>query len=478
MTHILRNLRGLWRNERLLLAIMVLCVFSSALLLQFAYGLYQNYHVQRTEADSELKTVIMWAGKPDGSNYASGEHPDGSPFTAGDLRHFVEALPDEITDHVDVFVAYGNPGKLSDHIEITEDVRKAFDETFGGMVIYTTMGEDGREGISYTTFDGTPTEAEIEADIAQFNETMRSTITDWSLITIDSPILDYGDAWDFGFIYRNGQYLYPEIRREVQKMQGDILSGEVFTNAQFATGEHVVAVCDNWFVNSNPKDETLRKLLQPDGNPDTIYLWGEPYRIIARSTFHLFNFPTPPFTVAPDSVEMCNLVLITFETNINRKTFEQLKTVAEETNPGLFSFEDMAFPDNESIYLYNNIMLISALIAVLSVLNFVMLYHFILQRRSRALAICRLTGCTAGRAMRMYLGECFSISIPVYLLGLAVFIPLMKRILSGIFPYMEDAYSIWVYAAIFGIYIGVMLLMLTVMVTRHVRQAIRVQMHG
>ena len=155
-----------------------------------------------------------------------------------------------------------------------------------------------------------------------------------------------------------------------------------------------------------------------------------------------------------------------------------MKSLADEMMPGVLLFPDLPFPDNDSMYLSRNIMLIAALIAVLSVLNFVMLYYFILQRRSRSLAIFRMTGCTAGRAVRMYLSECLLLGIPVYFAGLGVFLLLMKRVLSEIFPFMEAAFDLRVYASIFGIWIAAMLLLLTGMISRHVRHGILDEYYG
>jgi hypothetical protein len=78
----------------------------------------------------------------------------------------------------------------------------------------------------------------------------------------------------------------------------------------------------------------------------------------------------------------------------------------------------------------------------------------------------------------MYLGECLLLGIPVYLAGLGVFILLLNRVFADIFPYMAGAFSIRVYAEIFGIYLLTMLVLLTVMVTHHVRQSILSSFYG
>ena len=201
-----------------------------------------------------------------------------------------------------------------------------------------------------------------------------------------------------------------------------------------------------------------------------ISVFGQSFRIVGKHS-HI-SLPQIPFSVAPDDLVLGGYVAFLYDRNVDKDTFDTLKKTANEVLPDVFVFEELSFPDNESMYLYSNIMLIAALIAVLSILNFAMLYYFILKRRSRTLAIYRICGCKIGKAVRMYLGECLLISLPVYGLGLAVYIPLMQQVLADIFPYMEESYSPWVYAAIFGMYLGIMLLMLSVMIYCHVRRSV------
>ena len=111
MNMILRNLRELWRNERMLLFIMIICVFSSSLLLQFSYGLYQNYHVIRSEAESDLKEL-------------RGDIAQDASLTRAEFAAFVEALPRGITDQVDSFFCHGDSGSIPEHIDLTEEQRQ------------------------------------------------------------------------------------------------------------------------------------------------------------------------------------------------------------------------------------------------------------------------------------------------------------------------------------------------------------------
>lgn len=420
MSMILRNLRGLWKNERLLLCIMVICVFSSSLLLQFAYGLYQNYHVIRSEAESNLKEMI-------------GRIPQNVTLTRGEFASFVETLPREITDQIDLFLCQGDAGSIPEHIDLTDEQRQTLHEEFTAQSGYLKMiDDDGTEHI--ITFD---------------ENTKFSDVIGVELV--------------FQFMYRDGSYYFSETVQDNLQKQGMIDAKRFFTKQQYAAGEHVAVLQVNEHSNQYA-------YLRPLINGDTITLWKQPYRIISKDTDF---FPLiVPFTAVPDDLPLNSSFVLGFTRSITRTQYDTVIATANQTLSGKVTFESLAIPDSESRYLYSNIMLLSVLIAVLSAINFVMLYHYILQRRSRTLAIFRITGCTAGRAVRMYLGECLAVSVPVYLIGLCVYIPLMQRVLSKLFPYMAEAYSAKIYAAIFGMYLIIMLLMLSVMISVHVHHSL------
>ena len=419
MSMILKNLRGLWKNERLLFGIMVLCVFSSALLLQFSYGLYQNYHVIRSEAESDLKEL-------------RGDIAPDATLTRAEFAAFVEALPRKITDQVDSFFCHGDSGSIPEHIDLSDDKRQELHELFSGQ-----------GGISWTDDDGTQHEI-----IFDENTKLQDII---------------GIGLEFHFMYRDGQYYYSELVLDNLQKQGNIDARHFFTKQQYAEGDHVVIITDD-------ERSRIGQYLNVLRNGDTLMLWKQPYKIIGAVTdFFPLNVP---FTAVPDDLQLEGAVFLTFSRSITREQYDTVIETANQTMPGKVTFENLAIPDSESRYLYSNIMLLSVLIAVLSVINFVMLYHYILQRRSRTLAIFRITGCTAGRAVLMYLGECLAVSVPVYLIGLCVYIPLMQRVLSKLFPYMAEAYSAKIYAAIFGMYLIIMLLMLSVMISVHVHHSL------
>ena len=124
--------------------------------------------------------------------------------------------------------------------------------------------------------------------------------------------------------------------------------------------------------------------------------------------------------------------------------------------------------------MYRNIILISALVAAVSVMNFAMLYLFIIRKRRNSLAVMRLCGARKWQTALIYLGECEIITISAFGLGTLVFDILLKNYFVKQFPYMNDAFnSPLVYIAVFGIYLVVMLVILGIIIYRSTRPDIK-----
>ena len=92
MKYALKNLSALIRKERIVFAMMFVSVFFSALLLNFSYGVYRNYHTKTTEA--EINNTML---RP--------RIADGQTLTKKDLQAYSEALSQELLDQMEVICA-------------------------------------------------------------------------------------------------------------------------------------------------------------------------------------------------------------------------------------------------------------------------------------------------------------------------------------------------------------------------------------
>lgn len=367
MRYILHNVRSLCKKEPFLFFVMIICIFSSAMIMLFSYGLYQNYHVQRYEAEVDLKELYP-------------AFQDGAELHKADLVRYMSALSGDTLDAMDI--------------------------------IYTT------------------------ARLEEFPETNYAEIP-------------------FRFCIRNGAYCTSSITREDWETKGLIGDGRYISDAEESSGAYVALIYYNKLTGYN------KATLSIMNDDHTITLFDKKYNIIGTYSAGS-GTPIIPFLSVPDDLSLHCLAFL-FHQNITSTQYNDLVRQAQNQIPGVLIFEELDLPDSETVYLYNNIMLIAGLIAVLAVINFAALYHFIVAKRMRQIAVMRICGCTVGKAFAICLGECCALCIPTYLLGMAVYIPLMKQVLSRLFPYMEAAYALWIYPAAFGLYLLIMLVIVGAM---------------
>ncbi len=274
------------------------------------------------------------------------------------------------------------------------------------------------------------------------------------------PYEDAG-AMYFRFIIRNGQFHVCESVKRSLETEGQLMSGRYFTDDEEATGAHVA------IISSNVPELNKKNML--DGN--TLHLFSQDYTIIG-----IYNSgsgcPLVPFLSAPNDLQL-NGFGMHFTRNISKSTYHEIVKVANQVMPNKLVFPDLPFPDNDQTYLNNNIMLISILISIISAVNLVMAYLYMIKKRNRDLAIMRICGCTRRTAIITYLGECILLTVPVYTIGLCLYIILLKNILCNLFEYIEEAYSGLAIFSIFLIYTSTVLgLMLFVI---HYKIAIKIR---
>lgn len=380
MKYVFRNIRGLAKKETFIFVIMLLCVFVSAWVMLFSYGLYQNYHallVEGEENSKEIRPVIS----------------EEQALTYAELKTYLEALPDE---------------------------------ALGGLnVIYCT-------------------------DAYGFEVVDEDEDHHWG----------HSDIFVSRFTVQNGMIRYSEYIDKMWSGKGMITSGRYFTDNEEMSGANAVII-PNKFL-SEPLFEPLFV------NKDAIKLLDREFTVVGT---HRSMGIVIPFLAVPPEHEVSELVFM-FENTVSRKTFKIFEDTAAQVIPGKLTFDDADIPDSDSVYLYNNIMMLSVLIAALTIINFAFLYNFIFKKRSRQLSIMRLCGCTGRKARAICLGECVLLCVPVFIAGTALYIPFMHGVLSNLFEFMEAAYSPAIYLAIFGIYLVTLIVIMGIMLSAQITKTI------
>lgn len=380
MKYALKNLLTLLKTERFIFSVMLICVFVSAWIMTFSYGLYQNFYAMRQEGE-ELGKI------------AAPEIAEGETLTYGDFKNYLDALPSELLNGCDLIMCMS-------------------------AYIYENAAEPG--GTRYQVL--------------------------FSRFTV-----------------RDGKYQISSAIAESWASSGMII-GSFLSDDDEALGNNVVMISINE-DSSSLCNEADANLIIDDY---TAMIYGNEYKIIGK---HTSNGLVVPFLSVPSDTS-AHQVALRFERTMTKTIYNELIKTANEVIPGKLIFPTLELPDKESLYIYNNIMIISVFVAALTIVNFAFLYNYIFGKRRRQLAIMRICGCSAARAAGICLGECCLICVPVFLAGMLTYIPFMKRVLSPRFKFMEASYSAWIYAAIFGIYIIMLIAIMGILIAGQIRKTL------
>lgn len=302
------------------------------------------------------------------------------------------------------------------------------------------------------------TKGEFRTFIESLDGEMQEKI---SLIFASSDLTEigYDDHYSFfpmRFNISENTYSVPDVIREKWTSSKMITSGEYISNEDEKAGSYSAIVsqeiCD-----------------KKEG--DKIDFLGNSYTVVGTYKGGSYT-PIVPFLTVPDDIiiKECSF---TFSNALTRPTYENLKSAAKKTLYNKLTFPDLLLPDDDSIALYRNIILISVLIAALSVMNFAMLYLFIIRKRKNTLAVMQLCGARKWQTVLIYLGECMIITIPAFGMGTLLFDILLKTCFIKHFLYIEEAFSLLVYIVIFGIYSVVMIVVLGCIISRSTHSDIK-----
>ncbi|MDE7362112.1 MAG: hypothetical protein K2N38_09290 [Oscillospiraceae bacterium] len=281
-----------------------------------------------------------------------------------------------------------------------------------------------------------------------------------SFPAVDNNGYDSKEHMTSRFAIRSGSFVPSPYIVQLWNDNNMIASGRYISDSEEANGEKVVMTEQGYVKQSCPS-------LYIDD--ETVLVNGEEYKIVGTHTSSDFIVP---FLSMPEDTELPGYISIGFTNPITRKQYDELVNTAERVLPGVLVFPEQGFTDEQSIFIYNNMLVVSVLIAVLTIVNFAFLYSFILQRRARTLAIMRICGCTKGRAWGICMGECCLICIPTFLIGVLTYIPLLHGVLGDMFEFIEEAYSLVVYGLLFAIFAAVLLTVMGILLSRQIHMEI------
>ena len=92
MSKTILNIKAFVKNESVVFTVIIVCVISSAFIINFSYGLYYNFVTQKSETELELKTL-------------NPELVQGAVITKGEFQEFAEALDENTLNSMVVIYA-------------------------------------------------------------------------------------------------------------------------------------------------------------------------------------------------------------------------------------------------------------------------------------------------------------------------------------------------------------------------------------
>lgn len=252
----------------------------------------------------------------------------------------------------------------------------------------------------------------------------------------DYPIMDYGTMY-MRYTIKNGQFQICETTRKAFEEEGQLKKGRYITNDEEKSGAKVAIVS----VDAQEKNESLMT------EADRLKLFGTKYEIIGEYS-GAGSCPIVPFLTAPEELNLDGIGFI-FYKNITRKQYQEITKVSQDIAPDVLIFEELQFPDEDTIMLYNNIIMISAFISIISAVNIACVYSYLIRKRSRDIAIMKMIGCTRKKLIIIYLGESMTLAVTVYAVGFGLYMFLLKNVLSDLFSYISESANIKAFILIF-----------------------------
>ncbi len=388
MIYILKNIKSFIKLEKMIFLLILLCIVTSSFIINFSYGLYQNYNVIKEEKSSEFKELCITIN-------------DSDSVTKDKLKNCVFAISNKTNKSISMYLVF------------------PIIEPFYGMQ------DDG-----------------------------------WNRVMIR-------------FTAENGIIKPSTAFAQQLEDNGNMISGEYFTEKQEGNGDLVALARPP--VDPQSKDfmidVTSDITTRIDGEKRWVEIQNKEYEVIG---YHK-QLATPyfPFESLDDSTTFQEAIYLVFPKSMTNSQYKEIKMNFEGMFGSAITVPELDIPESENYYLYNTIILISIMIAILAAINFAVLYKYILSKRTKTLAIFRICGCTKSKALWMFLSECMIIAVPLFALTTLIYDKFVLPKLGQHFEYIESAYSPKLYLLIFGIYIAATFVVLLFMISGFLRKTIR-----
>lgn len=204
---------------------------------------------------------------------------------------------------------------------------------------------------------------------------------------------------------------------------------------------------------------------------DKYTLYDEEYEIVGI----IDGAGTPRLTIPINSVTedmKTSLISVEFNRLTTISDYDSFTEVLNENFSGNVEISDFGIVNFDNIIEYDSIIMLAVIIGVISTLNTILIYNYIMKKRKKQMAIYRIEG--AGRMQQIAICEIEVILVTVItsIVGVLFFICGIDELIIDAYNISIPVYSAKIYLMMLGIYVGCIILGSGILVTVNTRGSI------
>lgn len=435
MRYIFQNIRITARKSPAVFIMYVLSCMVSVVVVMFSHGVYQNYQTKVTELE-QGKNVgpsgnMIMAYTPICFGNITAEHID-DPGTD---------MNGQVYEPYKYYEADGTT-TVGDFRKVLSMLDERTKTEFGGFFVWGDIDDTFREYPDYDFDCGEYYKYFLDDDwFYQQHED-----EDLSKVKEKPPV--FMPMLNIRIEYKKelGIFSFHEF---AARNVGDAVSGEKISDENELHGDNVMVLSDgSW--DSDIIGKTVRFL-------------GKDYKVIGL-VGSMGDTLYVPFSSIPDDV-IIKEVNIMPNKPISTYAYRHMKQAFEEVYGDYVNFPEMYTVDTEEKTFYVSIMMISVVLSALAAIILAILYRYIIFTRRKTMSVMRLCGCTRGKIRLMYLLEIIGSASLIFALCAAVYHKLILGKLTYFLDRIDEVYSLNTYLYIYGVFIGVLFVVINIMIS-------------
>lgn len=250
--------------------------------------------------------------------------------------------------------------------------------------------------------------------------------------------------------YREGRFT---VSKQIKKNIG-VISGEKFTEAQMNSTDKIV------IAHTSVVDEE-----------GYVTIEGVKYKAIGvLPEAYAERYIFVPYKVMPDNTEVFYISFL-LEQPLWEGEYNEIVKMLKETFGDVFKIPEFEGVINESSNrVYRDVMLVTGFLILVCVVNYCIMYRYMLEKRRKQFAITRICGCSRYMAGIVYMLELLGASIITLIAGIILYHQYILPEAKEHFRYIGLFYGDHIYQLITLIYMGVLSISYLFLVCRFVRK--------